>query len=405
MTVLGTLAHGWTSVSRWWTLQAWLIAAFWAWRGFGAFFGIPRVPDLLQPEWDKAPHTGPELTVIVPALNEAANVGACLTSLLAQDYAALRIIAVDDRSTDGTGAIMDALAEAHPERLRVIHIAELPSGWLGKTHAMALAAESAASEYLLFTDADVKYLPDALRRSMAYAVVSRADHLVTAPTLEVRGWDEAALLGVFQLCGLWAARPWKVEDPKAKRDAVGIGAFNLMRRAAYEQLGGFKALRMEIVEDVGMARRVRKAKLRQRLAFGRGLVTVHWASGAFGLVRVLTKNMFSAFGFRIPLLLFVCAMLVVFFIAPFFDLLAGWWMKDLLLPAAVACLSIVAAYRATERFSGISSWFVLLTPFAAMLMIYALLLSMVTTLRQGGVVWRGTFYSLKELRKNVAPLW
>lgn len=380
---------------------AWVVAGLWTWRGMGAVFGLPKVPDLLRTEYDAAPVKGASLTVIVPALNEEAHVGACLESLLAQEYEALEIIAVDDRSTDGTGAIMDALAATNSKRMRVIHVKELPGGWLGKTHAMALAARSSTSEYILFTDADVVYRKDALRRSMAYAVASGADHLVTVPTLEVRRWDEAALLGVFQVCGLWAARPWKVGDPRAKRDAVGIGAFNLLRRSAYEQVGGFEALRMEIVEDLGIARRVKKAGLAQRLAFGRGLVNVHWASGALGLVNVMTKNMFSAFQFRILLLLGACGWLVGFCVVPWVGLFTTGWR----VPSAIAVGMIALMYRAVGKTSGISARYVLLSPFAAVLMVYALLRSMVTTLRQGGVIWRGTFYSLDELRKHAGPMW
>jgi GT2 family glycosyltransferase len=265
---------------------------------------------------------------------------------------------------------------------------------------MAVAARECDSEYLLFTDADIVFSPDALRRSMAYAVASQADHLVTLPTLVLKRWDEAALLSFFQVCALWASRPWKVSDPKAKRDAVGVGAFNLLRRDAYERVGGFEALRMEIIEDLGIARRVKSAGLRQRVAFGRGLVSVHWASGALGVVGVLTKNIFSAFRFRIPLLLVACAWLLAFCVLPVVAIVPG-----LLLPAVLTSFSVALLYVGLGRHSGISAWNAALAPFAALLLIYALLRSMVTTLRQGGVVWRGTFYPLAELKRHVAPMW
>lgn len=378
---------------------AWIVAAVWTWKAVEAAIGLPKVPDLLLPQWDGAPATGPLLTVIVPALNEAEHVGGCLESLLRQEYLSLRIVAVDDRSTDATGAIMDSFAAKFPERLQVLHITELPAGWLGKTNAMARAAGESASEYLLFTDADVIFSPDALRRSIAYAVASGADHLVTVPTLVLKRWDEAALLGFFQVCGMWASRLWKVADPKAARDAVGVGAFNLMRRDAYEQVGGFEALRMEIIEDLGIARRVKRAGLRQRVAFGKGLVSVHWASGALGVVSVITKNIFAAFRFQISFVLVACGWLVTFCVLPVLVT-----RMDLLAPAIVTAVAVTAIYRQVGRHSGISAWNVVLAPFAALLLIYALLRSTVTTLRQGGVLWRGTFYPLSELRKHIAPL-
>ena len=378
----------------------WLVALGWVLRVLAAHRGLPGIPDLLLPEHDLVPAGRPTLTVIVPARNEGENVGACLESLLGQDYKEIRIVAVDDRSEEETGEVMDRLAKLHPEKLDVIHLTELPSGWLGKTHAMAVAARMAGSDFLLFTDADVIFHPGSLRRALANAVATRADHLVLIPTTIRRSWDEAALLGFFQIFGLWGVRPWKVGDPKAKRDAIGIGAFNLIRRTAYERIGGFESFPMEIVEDLGLGRRVKWAGLRQRVAFGQGLVRVHWASGALGLVNVMTKNMFSVFNFHVWLVMAACGWLGVFAILPF----AGVLVPGLLVPALVTIVAIAYGYVLMSRPSGISAWNALLTPFAAAMFMYALLRSMATTLRLGGVVWRGTFYSLAELRRHVVPL-
>ena len=274
--------------------------------------GLPGIPDLLEDQFDVTPAGEPWITVIVPAKNEAPNVGQCLRSLLAQDYANLRVIAVNDRSTDETGEVMDTLAAISGDRLRVLHIADLPAGWLGKVHAMAQAARLTLAQdgpdFILLTDADVIYRSDAIRRSVGYAVASGADHLVTVPTTIIRRWDEAALLGFFQIFALWGARPWKVADPEARRDAIGIGAFNMVRATAYTKIGGFEAQRMDILEDLTLGRRIKRAGLAQRIAFGRGLVNVHWASGVSGLVDVMTKNIFSAFRFHVSR----AAMLILF---------------------------------------------------------------------------------------------
>lgn len=380
---------------------AWGVALAWAWHAIAALLGMPRVPNLLLPQYDERPEGDPSLTVIVPACNEAANIGACLASLLEQDYGNVQVVAINDRSTDATGSIIDRLAAEHPTRLRALHITELPSEWLGKTHALALAARQAATDFLLFTDADVIYRRDALRRSLAYAVRSQADHLVTVPTTMIHRWDEAAVLGFFQIFGLWAARPWKIADPKATRDAIGIGAFNLLRRTAYLQIGGLEGQRMDILEDLTLGRRIKKAGLRQRIAFGRGLVSVHWASGALGLVEVMTKNLFSAFRFHVSLLLLSCVWLAVFCVAPVTGLAFGstrW-------PALLTLAAIALGYRTMSRNSGISAWNAVLSPLSALLFMYTLLRSMYFTLKQGGVMWRGTFYPLATLRKNAAPLW
>ncbi len=335
-----------------------------------------------------------------PPATKHADIAATLHSLLAQDYPNLQIIAIDDRSTDRTGAIMDTIAAQHPAKLRALHVTELPAGWLGKSHAMALAAHQAPTDYLLFTDADVLFHPSAIRLALANAVVTHADHFITVPTTLIQRWDEGALLGFFQIFSFWAARPWRIANPKAKRDAIGIGAFNLLRREAYLAIGGFESLRMEIVEDVGLGRRIKRAGLAQRIAFGHGLVSLHWASGVNGLIGVMTKNLWAAFRFYIGLALLGCLWLVTFCVSPFL----GLFFAPTRIPAILTFAAIAYAYRLLNRHSGISSWNAIFYPFSALVFIFTLLRSMFLTLKQGGILWRGTFYSLTELRKNAAPL-
>lgn len=384
-------------------VAAWIVALSWSLRVAAAYRGLPLIPDLLLPEHDLAPLNTPMLVVVVPARNEQAHICACIESLLAQDYANLRILAVDDRSTDATGAELDALADAHPERLRVLHIAELPPGWLGKSHAMHTAALEALArdraDYLLFTDADVYFRPDALRRSLAHAVAVRADHLVLAPTMISHRWDEAAVLSFFQIFGLWAARAWRVANPKA-RDALGIGAFNLVNASAYERVGGFAAFPLAVLEDLTLARRIKRAGLRPRVAFGVDMVQVHWAAGTSGLVGVMTKNIFAVFNYRIVLLFCGVAWMAAFCLAPFIAI----WVPALTVPAAVALAAMTWGYMLMRRISNLRARNILLAPYAIVVFIYTLLRSMVMTLRQGGVIWRGTFYSLAELRRNTEPL-
>jgi glycosyltransferase involved in cell wall biosynthesis len=379
---------------------AWLIALIWIWKVIAAAIGLPRVPNLILPQYNIAPAGSPSITVIVPARNEAADIATTLHSLLAQDYPNLQIIAVNDRSTDQTGAIIDTIATQYPEKLRALHVTELPPGWLGKTHAMALAARQAPTDYLLFTDADVVFHPTTIRVTLANAVATNADHLALVPTTIIKRWDEAAILGFFQIFSIWAARPWRIADPKAKRDAIGLGAFNLLRRSAYIAIGGYESLRMEIVEDVGIGRRIKRAGLAQRIAFGRGLVSLHWASGTAGLVSVMTKNFFAAFRFHISLALLWCLWLLTFWVSP----AIGLFFNPTRVPSILTLIAVVYAYRLLGRHSGISTWNALFLPFSALVFVFTTLRSMLTTLKQGGIIWRGTFYSLAELRKNAAPL-
>ena len=227
----------------------------------------------------------PWVSIIVPARNEEEDTCATLTQLLALDYSNYELIAVDDRSTDRTGQIMDEVAagscgadipvrlptasallteadKACPElaegsvrstRLRVIHISDLPPGWLGKTYAMWTAGQEATGDWLLFTDADVLFKPDALRRAVAYAEAELADHVVLFPRMIMKRPSERMMIAFFQALFVFGHRPWKVADPKA-RDHMGVGAFNMVRRSVYDAVGTYSALRMEVVDDMKLGK-------------------------------------------------------------------------------------------------------------------------------------------------------
>ena len=383
---------------------AWLVAGAWCWRTSDTVRYIPTLPDLTELEWDSSPRDGATLTVVVPARDEAAKIAATLDALLLADYTALKILLVDDRSTDATGTIMDAYvrqqAIGKQPTLEVIHMKTLPAGWLGKTHAMSVATQQSHSEYVLFTDADVLFSPSVLRRAVAYAEQSRADHLVVLPTMQVMTRGEGIVLGFFQVLGIWASRLWRVSDVASSRDFVGVGAFNLVRRAAFESIGGWAPQRMAVLEDVTLGRRMKLAGMRQRVAYAPGLVLVHWASGAIGLVRVMTKNLFSSCNFRPLLMLGACGWIVVFCLAPLAGL--AWWPT--LLPGLLVLCCIGAIYRVMGAVSRIDARYAWLYPLGAAAFVWAMLRSMMVVLWRGGVVWRGTFYALHELRRYNNPL-
>ncbi|QMV19542.1 glycosyltransferase [Granulicella sp. 5B5] len=392
---------------EWWRTGAetvaWLVAAAWVFRASDVVRNLPAMPRLTGVEWDRLPERVASLMVVVPARNEEANIAATLDALMVADYPALKVLVIDDRSTDKTGMIVDAYVAEYatraPGRLDVIHVTDLPEGWLGKTFALQVGTENSESEFLLFTDADVLFSPSVLRRTMVYMEAERADHAVVLPTMQVKSWGEGVVLGFFQILGMWAARPWRVSDPKAY-DTVGVGAFNLIRRTALEETGGWTPQRMAILEDITIGRRMKLAGMRQRLVFAPGLVLVHWASGGFGLVRVMTKNLFSAFNFR-PLLLLVAALwMTLFFLAPLAEM--GWWPT---VGAGVMVLcSIGALYRVVGEVSEIDARYGWLFPLGALAFMWAMVRSMAVVWWRGGVEWRGTHYALRDLRRHNSQL-
>ena len=218
---------------------------------------MPSVADVSRPEWDRNPvlaSGNPSVSIIVPARNEEETIQQALHTLLALDYDKYEVIAVNDRSTDRTGELMESVSKTsnasanarmtHP--LRVIHHNELPPGWLGKTHAMWTAANQASGDWLLFTDADVLFKPDSLRRALAYAEAEHADHVVLFPRMIMKRPGEYMMIAFFQTMFMFGHRPWKVADPSTD-DHMGVGAFNLVRRRAYDAVGTYQALRMEVL--------------------------------------------------------------------------------------------------------------------------------------------------------------
>ena len=374
----------------------WLIAIAWCARAYVTLQGLPRVADLSGDEWlPDADVELPSLLVVVPALNEAANIRATVETLAQQRLPGMHAVLVDDRSTDETGAIMDEFGALYPDDVTVLHVRELPRGWLGKTHAMQLALTAHESEWVLFTDADVLFAPSVLLRVMRYAVSEGADHVVVPPTMQVRSWGEGTMLGFFTLLGSWAVRPWRVADPEAKRDTVGVGAFNLVRRAALAEIGGLEPQRMTVLEDITLGRRIKNAGLRQRIAFAPGLVLVRWAEGARGIIGVMTKNLFSAFNFRLPLALLMVGWIAAFCVLPLLGVV--WWHT--LLPALLFAASVASIYASYGRVTLVPRKYAWSMPAGAAMMCWALLRSVYAVLRDGGVRWRGTLYPLRELRR------
>jgi glycosyltransferase involved in cell wall biosynthesis len=383
----------------------WLIVLLWTWRILSALRNLPRIPNLLDPHYAHPldPSPLPLISVIVPACNEAANIEATLRSLLAIESVPIEILVIDDRSTDSTGAIIDRLAaeaRAADRSLAALHITEVPAGWMGKTHAMALAARQATAPWLLFTDADVLFSSDSLLRALNLAQAETADHLVLFPTMILKTFGETMMVAIFQLFGTLAAPPWRVPDPNS-RDSIGIGAFNLIRADVYRAIGGFESLRMQVVEDIRLGVEVKRAGYRQRVAFGRDLLRLRWAEGTLHFIRNLTKNFFAVFRFHALPALIVCAALIPFCLGPFAAVAGPLSFR---IPAMLFLFMLFLFYRCFRPCNGIPTAYFLTFPIAATLIIYALLRSVLVTLARGGIRWRGTFYPLSELRKTAGPL-
>jgi glycosyltransferase involved in cell wall biosynthesis len=384
----------------WWITGSFL-ALLWVWRIADAAIGMPSVADIAAPKWDRPVSAdAPRVSIIVPARDEEGEIEPALRSLMLLDWSNYEVIAVDDRSVDRTPQIMEQVGREHDpqKRLKIVRIDQLPDGWLGKPHAMWTAAQQATGDYFLFSDADIIFHPQALRRAMVYALESKADHLVLFPTHI--GWSvsKKVILAAFNMLFIFGHRPWKVADPNS-RDHIGVGAFNLVKRTAYEKIGTFAALKMEIIEDMRLGKLIKDNGLAQRNVLGNNLLLLPWGSGASHIVRNLTKNFFALMHFSVKRTLGFCFLLLLFNWVPFIGILfAHGWAR---LPFAVTLLAIFCMYVGMSWTTPIWPQYFLLHPVSAGLLVYTMMVSMITTLRNEGVIWRGTHYSLADLKRGL----
>jgi glycosyltransferase involved in cell wall biosynthesis len=380
-----------------------ILGAAWLSRVVDAAIGMPQVADITEAKWDRKPATSggePRVSIIVPARNEAEHIGQVLAQLVTLDYSNYEIIAVNDRSTDRTGPIMDEIAASAAAHgvLKVIHVAELPPGWLGKTHAMWTATQQATGDWLLFTDADVLFRADTVRRAIAYAEAELADHVVLYPTMLMHVPGERMMMAFFQTLFVFGHRLWKVADPRT-RDYIGVGAFNLVRRRVYDAVGSYSALRMEVLDDMKLGKVVKTSGYAQRGVFGKDLISLRWAKGAMGIVQNLTKNFFALLSYQ--WWRGIGSVIAVAFLN--FGPFLGLWLAHggVRLPYAIALISIFMIYWGMSSRSNVRPYYFFLHPVATCFFMYILLRSMFHTLWHDGVVWRGTKYPLEELKKGL----
>lgn len=341
----------------------------------------------------------PRLSIVVPARNEASAIRRAIGSLLEEDYPDMEIIVVDDRSTDATGEVLRGLAE-NDRRLVTLRVDLLPAGWLGKNHALWRGAERARGEWLLFTDADVVFARGTLRRAVSYAQAEELDHLTLAPRLVARGLGLRAFVAFFGyvFIVLWGA--YRANYPKSKR-GVGIGAFNLVRRSAYERIGTMRALSLRPDDDIRLGRRLRGFGFRQRVLNGNELLSVEWYPSLSAAVRGLEKSMYSSMEYRVVDAVGVILYLGATMVWPFVGFLVLGGIDRALLGIAVAFLlaGLLETYRQSmsPRLTPSALAVALLMPLSAASFGWAIARS-VYLAETRGVRWRETTYPLSLLR-------
>lgn len=341
--------------------------------------------------------SAPSVSIIVSALNEALTIEPALKSLLAIDYPQFEIIVINDRSTDSTGQLLDQMA-AVDSQLRVQHIQTLPTGWLGKNHAMHLGAQRAVGEYLLFTDADISFSKDALSRAIHYCQTNQIDHLSLIFRVLAKSDVLRMTLTSFSSALMARFAPWKVATSKSHY--FGIGAFNLMRRKAYFKSGGHSAIPMEVLDDIALGKIIKESGFKQDVLLGLESIRVEWYPNLKALVKGLEKNIFCGFQYRLS---FVVAATVITLIVRVWPWIGLFVLSSITSGICLVTILVVLALNAfLLKKMGWGYRPLIYLPIVGLIDMFIWWRSTVLTLTNGGISWRGTFYRLAELRKAQA---
>lgn len=356
-------------------------------RGLGALIRPPRQVEP-RDHW-------PKVSLIVPACNEADTIEAATRAKLQSDYPELEIVLVDDRSTDGTGEILDRLA-ATDSRVRVVHLTELPSGWLGKVHALSRGCQQASGDYFLFCDADVHIDADFLRRCMVEVTARKLEFVTALPEILPSSFALDVVLATFVRLLVVGGRLWLVGDPTS-RAAVGGGVFGMVERRAFERTPGFEWLRLEIADDVALGQMMKRHGARSAVLDGCDGVRLHFYRSFGEMMRGLEKNGYAVFGGLRPLRL--AAMVTVMLgleLVPLIALAAGTPLQRVAGGVMVGLLALCQVLVARTGRRDLSS--ALVPAVGVLALVVFAIRSAILVHARGGVVWRGTLYPLAELR-------
>lgn len=342
------------------------------------------------------PITSARVSVIVPACNEAHTIESGLRSLAGQNYENLEIIVVNDRSTDGTQQVIERVRDEYP-KIQSLEIKSLPSGWLGKPHALQKGAEMATGEYLIFTDADVQFEETTISRAVTALETENLDHLTLIFKNSSGGALLNAIVGDIGAGLIWLIKPWQAKKRNG-RFSVGVGAFNMVRGSAYQAVGMHEQVRMQVIDDLFLGKIIKRQGFSQDCLLAQDFLSVPWYPSVGQLVSGLMKNVFAFFNYRLPYVMVGLMGLFFVLLLPYFGVLFGSGPARLffLLTIAIRCIGIGHGMIRSGVEKTAALW-LLLTPFITVAIIVR---ATAISLINGGITWRGSFYPLGELKKK-----
>ena len=350
------------------------------------------MPKLGPPAGPVSPADRPTVSVVIAARNEELDLPDCLDDLLRQDYPELEIVVVDGGSIDRTREI----ARARSPRVRLIEEPPLPDGWVGKNWACDLGAAGTRGEWILFTDADMRYHPSAVRSTVDWAVSGRADLATLAPMIVTAGFWERVVMPFYAQMVLTYFRTPRVNRPDS-RSAMANGQYTLVRRSAYDRVGGHRSVRSAVLEDVALARRFRDAGLALRVAWAPDLLSTRMYRDRHEMFEGLLKNVHGA-RFSATRLVGFLAGLVGFFWLPLLVLPLGllWGIPLLAIWGAFLWFALFLKHAGFARSFRESASYGLAFPIAVGYYLVLVSTSLARGLRGRPLAWKGRSNALER---------
>ena len=341
-----------------------------------------------------------KISIIVPARDEEINIGNCLSHLIKQDHPDYEIIVVDDRSVDRTGHLVENFKSLSPVPIKLVRIEKLPPGWTGKNHAMMAGSKAASGTRLLFTDADTTHEIHCLRSALATAVEKKADFLTLAPQVECRTfWENTVQPLAVSSLALWF-KTAELNEPGSKT-ILANGQFILVKKEAYEAIGGNECVKNEVIEDVELAKKVKAAGFSVFFLNGTLLYSTRMYTSLGQIFKGWTRIFIHLFEKKLWPIVHKIFLFLFFSIFPFVVLGAEkifWLAKSdsfdpLLFWASVGvCAFIIGARFAGNKLLRTNPWYAFLHPVASVVMTWLLLICVGRIVFNRRSEWRGDLH-------------
>lgn len=358
--------------------------------------GVLKVPRLNSFHSSKEGRQPPLVSIIVPACNEEETIKEGLESLLNLQYPNIEIVLVNDRSSDKTGEIMKEIEFNHTH-VHYIEIKDLPDGWLGKVHSAWEGSKKASGEWLLFTDADITYHPKALNYVMNLLNTKQCDHLTIAPKIIAKSLWLKAIMLMLKLNLFIFLRP-QFMHRKSSSAGMGIGAFNILKKEVYQEIGGHEAIRLCVDDDVMLGKLVKKKGYIPYFALGQEFIAVEWYKSLPEMFRGLSKNALPPFLYSLTLMILSFVGTAIIYLSPYMGVFLYEGMYRLI--AGISLFIILGFFMMNDHFSKESVVLAIIFPVVYILFVYLLFYGGMRVKLLGGVQWRDTFYSINLLKKH-----